>query len=192
MGLYKYIQKIWKNPRRDNPYYREHLIDWRKEDAIVKAIKPTRLDKAKSVGYKAKQGVSIARVRITKGTRKRESYHMGRKPGNAGLTKYSTKKNLQTISEERAARKFKNMNVLNSYEVGDDGKHKWFEVILIDTNLPQIYLDKDYARLCTNKSRGRAFRGITSAGRRGRGLKNKGFGAEKIRPSIRANKGLGK
>jgi len=192
MGLYKFMQKIWKNPKRDNPYYREHLIEWRKEDAIVRAEKPTRVDKARSLGYKAKPGVTIARVRITKGGRKRESPHMGRKPGSSGLNKYSTKKSLQSICEERAQRKFKNLNVLNSYEVGDDGKNKWYEVILIDTNIPQIFSDKDYSRLCTNVHRGRVFRGLTSAGKKGRGLRNKGYGAEKIRPSIRAKGGIGK
>ena len=192
MGLYKFMQKIWKNPKKDNPYYREHMVQWRTEDAIVEAEKPTRVDRARSLGYKAKQGVIIARVRINKGGRKRESPHMGRKPGNAGLNKYSTKKSLQSICEERAQKVFKNMNVLNSYEVGDDGKNKWYEVILIDTNLPQIFMDKDYARLCTNKHQGRVFRGLTSAGRRGRGLMNKGVGAEKIRPSIKGRKGLGK
>ncbi|MFA5333854.1 MAG: 50S ribosomal protein L15e [Candidatus Nanoarchaeia archaeon] len=192
MGLYKFMQKLWKNPRRDNPYYREHLVQWRTEDAVVKVDKPTRIDRARSLGYKAKQGVSIARVRIIKGGRKRESTHMGRKPSKAGQNKYSTKKNLQSICEERAQRVFKNMNVLNSYEVGDDGKNKWYEVILIDTNLPQIYMDKDYFVFCTNKHQGRVFRGLTSAGKRGRGLHNKGIGTEKIRPSIRANKNLGK
>jgi large subunit ribosomal protein L15e len=192
MGLYKFMQKAWKNPRKDNPFYKEHLIQWRKENAIVSVQKPTRIDRARSLGYKAKQGVTIARVRIVKGGRKRESYHMGRKPGKAGLNKYSTKKNFQTICEERAQRVFKNMNVLNSYEVGDDGKNKWYEVILIDTNLPQIYMDKDYCILCSKKHQGRAFRGLTSAGKRGRGLNKKGFGTEKNRPSIGAKKGLGK
>jgi len=192
MGLYKFMQKIWKNPRRDNPYYREHMIKWRGENTIVRSDKPTRIDRARSLGYKAKPGVTIARVRIVKGGRKRESPHMGRKPGAAGQNKYSTKKNLQTICEERAQRVFRNMNVLNSYEVGDDGKHKWYEVILIDTNNPQIFNDKDYARLCTNKHQGRVFRGLTSAGKRGRGLTQKGLGTEKNRPSIRAKGRLGK
>lgn len=186
------MQKIWKNPKRDNPYYREHLIKWRSEDAIISVDKPTRIDRARSLGYKAKQGVSVARVRINKGGRKRKSTHQGRKPSKAGQNKYSTKKNFQTISEERAQRKFKNLNILNSYEVGDDGKHKWFEVIMIDSNHPQIFNDKDYAGLCTDKHRGRVFRGLTSAGRKGRGLRKKGFGTEKNRPSIRAKKGLGK
>ena len=192
MGLYKFMQKLWKNPKRDNPYYKEHLIQWRKEDAIVRVEKPTRISRARSVGYKAKQGVVIARVRINKGGRKRESTHRGRKPGNAGKTRYSTKKNLQSICEERASRKFKNLTALNSYEVGDDAKHKWYEVILLDINNPQIFSDKDYSKIATSNYRGRSFRGLTSAGRRGRGLKNKGKGAEKIRPSIRANNTLGK
>ncbi|ALV62505.1 LSU ribosomal protein L15e [Thermococcus sp. 2319x1] len=40
--------------------------------------------------------------------------------------------------------------------------------------------------------KGRVFRGLTSAGKRSRGLLNKGKGAEKVRPSIRAHRGRGK
>jgi large subunit ribosomal protein L15e len=40
--------------------------------------------------------------------------------------------------------------------------------------------------------RGRAYRGKTSAGKRGRGLHKKGKGAEKLRPSLRANLNRGK
>ncbi|MFX1450994.1 MAG: 50S ribosomal protein L15e, partial [Promethearchaeota archaeon] len=38
----------------------------------------------------------------------------------------------------------------------------------------------------------RVTRGLTSAGRRARGLHKKGWGSEKTRPSIRARKGRGK
>ncbi len=192
MGIFKYLQQLWKNPKRDNPEYKNHLIEWRSEGSVVRILKPTRIDRARALGYKAKQGVVMVRVRIKKGGRKRESVHQGRKPGNMGKVRYSTKKNLQTIAEIRAAGKFKNLRVLNSYEVGDDGKHKWFEVIMIDPNHPQIFNDRQYAPLCSDKHRGRVYRGLTSAGKKGRGLRNKGRGAEKIRPSIRANKGLGK
>ncbi|MBT92991.1 MAG: 50S ribosomal protein L15e, partial [Euryarchaeota archaeon] len=43
-----------------------------------------------------------------------------------------------------------------------------------------------------NSHTGRAYRGKTSAGKRGRGLMNKGKGAEKLRPSLKANKNRGK
>jgi len=192
MGLYKYLRDLWKNPKRDNPEYSNYLIKWRTENSVVRVEKPTRLDRARALGYKAKQGVVVLRSRIKKGGRKRETTHQGRKPGNLGKVKYSTKKNFQTIAEIRCSKKYPNMRVLNSYEVGDDGKSKWFEVIMLDVNHPQIFNDKQYAPLCTNKHRGRVHRGLTSAGKKGRGLRNKGKGTEKIRPSIRANKGLGK
>ena len=38
----------------------------------------------------------------------------------------------------------------------------------------------------------RAYRGLTSAGRKSRGLRNKGKGAEKMRPSLKVNRNRGK
>lgn len=192
MGLYKFLQKLWKNPRKINPNYRSHLIKWRKENAVVRVDKPTRLDRARALGYKAKPGIIVVRSRINKGGRKRESTHQGRKPGKLGKVKYSTKKSLQTIAEIRASKKFRNMRVLNSYEVGEDGSHRWFEVIMIDTGHPQIFNDKQLGPLTTNKHRGRVDRGLTASGKKARGLKWKGKGVEKNRPSIRAHKTTGK
>lgn len=192
MGIYKYLSKLWKNPRRDNPEYKNHLIEWRKQGSIIRAIKPTRLARARALGYKAKQGVVIVRVRIKKGGRKRRQVHSGRKPSKSGIIHFSTGKNFQTISETRAHRSYPNLRVLNSYEVGDDGKHKWYEIIMLDVGNPQIFNDKHFAPICTNKHRGRAERGLTSSGKKGRGLRNKGVGAEKIRPSIKSKGRLGK
>lgn len=192
MGIYKYIQKLWKNPRRNNPEYQNHLIQWRSQDSVERIDRPTIISRARALGYKAKQGVVVIRSKIRKGGRKREGVHRGRKPGNAGKVHYSPKKNLRTISEIRANKRYPNLTVLNSYEVGDDGKYKWFEVILIDTNNPQIFNDRHYKKLCLSKNRGRVHRGLTSAGKKGRGLRNKGKGAEKLRPSIRAHNTLGK
>jgi large subunit ribosomal protein L15e len=47
------------------------------------------------------------------------------------------------MAEERVARKYPNLEVLNSYWVWQDGRHKWFEVILVDPNHPAIKSDKD-------------------------------------------------
>jgi len=79
-----------------------------------------------------------------------------------GVVKYKTAKSTRLIAEERAARRFPNLEVLNSYPVWQDGRHKWFEVIMVDgTLLPGLGL---------GKGRGRVFRGLTSAGRKVRGL----------------------
>ena len=42
------------------------LIEWRKGPAIVRVPKPTNPWRARQIGYKAKQGVVVVRVRIRK------------------------------------------------------------------------------------------------------------------------------
>jgi large subunit ribosomal protein L15e len=98
-----------------------------------------------------------------------------------GFKKLTPKKNLQWIAEERAARKYPNMEVLNSYWVGQDGEHKWFEVILVDRSHPAILNDAKINWITRPPHKGRVYRGLTSAGKRARGLLNKGTGAEKVR-----------
>lgn len=190
MGFTKYLRDIWKRPK-ENKIYKERLIAWRKENSIVRIDKPTRLDRARALGYKAKQGFVIVRVRIKKGTRRRTRITKGRKPKKLG-TKIPAKKSKRWIAEERVARKFPNLEVLNSYWVGEDGVYKWYEVILVDKHHPQIKSDKDINWILEKQHKGRVFRGLTSAGKKSRGLRNKGMGAEKIRPSIGAHRGRGK
>ena len=57
MSFYKYIQELWKRPK-DNlgELWRERLIQWRREPSIVRLERPTRIDRARALGYKAKQG----------------------------------------------------------------------------------------------------------------------------------------
>jgi large subunit ribosomal protein L15e len=73
-----------------------------------------------------------------------------------------------------------------------DGLHEWFEIIMVDPHHPVIKADKTINWICSSKQKGRAFRGLTAAGKAGRGLKWKGKGAEKVRPSINAHKHQGK
>lgn len=91
------------------------------------------------------------------------------------------KKSLQRIAEERTNRRFPNLEVLNSYWVGSDGRSKYFEVVLVDPNHPAIQVDSDINWICAKNQRRRVFRGLTSAARKGRGLRNRGKGAEKAR-----------
>ncbi|WP_297486795.1 50S ribosomal protein L15e [Thermococcus sp.] len=194
MGMYKYIREAWKNPKESyvGDLLKVRMIRWRREPVVVRVERPTRLDRARNLGYQAKQGYIIARVRVRKGGRKRPRWKGGRKPSKMGMIKYSPKKSLQWIAEEKAARKFPNLEVLNSYWVGEDGMYRWFEVILVDPHHPVVKNDPKIAWIAGKAHKGRVFRGLTSAGKRSRGLLNKGKGAEKIRPSIRANKGKGK
>ena len=101
-------------------------------------------------------------------------------------------KSTQRIAEERTAKYYPNMEVLNSYWVGDDGKNHFYEVILVDPVHPSVMKDPKINWITDTKNKRRVLRGKTSAGQKGRGLRHKGRGAEKVRPSIRAHSNKGK
>ena len=172
-SFYKYVAKLWKRPRENlKEVLRQRIAEWRKGPVVQRVEKPTRIDRARALGYRAKQGFVIARVRVRKGGRRRKLYGRGgRKPSKAGLVKFTPKKSLRWIAEEKAQRKFPNLNVLNSYYVGEDGNYKFFEVILVDPNHPAIKSDPKIKWICEGKHRKRVFRGLTSAGKKARGLR---------------------
>ncbi|MFW6024760.1 MAG: 50S ribosomal protein L15e [Candidatus Woesearchaeota archaeon] len=179
MGMYKYIKEAWKKPKSFQNY-KKYLYVWRRQPSIVRVDKPTRLDRARKLGYRAKQGVVVARVKVIRGGRKRKKFTAGRRP-----KRYSRRKDLdlnyQNICERRASRKYDNCEVLNSYWVGKDKRHYYYEVILLDRDHPVIKNDDHYSKIIKQKDR--AERGVTSSGKKSRGLRSKGVGAEKVRPS---------
>ena len=195
MGLHQHIRNVWKQPKANLPprYRVARMAGWRKEPVFQRIERPTRLDAARRVGYKAKQGIVLVRTRVRRGGLRKGKVHMKRKPSKAGVKKITMAKSIQRIAEERTSRHYPNLEVLNSYWVGEDGKNKFYEIVLVDPSHPAIKSDKDLSWLAEGSShRGRAHRGKTSAGKRGRGLHNKGKGAEKLRPSLKANKNRGK
>ena len=172
--MYKFLAQAWKRPKESlGDVHKQHIIKWRGEPVISRLAGPTRLDRARSLGYKAKQGVIVARVRIGMGGRKTPQVPGGRRPKRSGRF-FSLNKSKQQNAEEKAARRFKNMQVLNSYWVGEDGKHKWYEVILVDPSHPGIKKDKSLKFIASGKHSGRADRGLTSSGKKSRGLAHAG------------------
>jgi large subunit ribosomal protein L15e len=188
-SMYSYISDAWDRP--DASYVKalnwERLITWRREKNFSRIERPTRLDRARALGYKAKQGIIVVRGRVRKGGLQKRFGYKGRRSKREGMVKITMGKSLKRITEERSAKRYPNMEVLNSYWVGEDGKHVWYEVIMVDKHHPSIMADKNLNWLCDNANKGRVFRGKTSAGRKGRGLHWKGKGAESARPSVRAN-----
>ncbi len=172
-SFYGYIGDAWKSPKKSyvGGLRRERLIEWRREPAVIRLKRPTRLDRARSLGYKAKQGIIVARVKLRRGGRRKSRAKHGRRPKRMGVHKITPSKSLQRIAEERAARKYPNMEVLNSYWVAEDGKKKWYEIILVEPANPTIKRDKTLNWVCHGTThKGRVFRGMTSAGKKGRGL----------------------
>ncbi len=183
MSMYKYIRDAWKRP--DDSYVRELMWQrapkWRREKAVQRIDRPTRVDRARSLGYRAKKGFIMVRTRVRRGGRRKSRFKHGRRPKRMGVNKITQSKSIQRIAEERVAKKYPNLEVLNSYWVWADGKYKYYEVILVDPQSPSIINDKRINWICSNKHTNRALRGLTSAGHKGRGYKSKGKGSEKAR-----------
>ena len=185
MGLYKYIREAWNRPQEGlGDVWQQRLIAWRKEPVSIRLEHPTRLDRAHSLGFKAKQGFVIVRHRVLRGGHTRHQIRKGRRPKHYG-TRLNLRKNYQQISEDRVQKDYKNLVVLNSYWVAQDGKYFWYEVILVDPEHPVIKADATINWICQNRQR--AYHGRTSAGKKSRGISgHHGKGAEKVRPSQRA------
>lgn len=186
MGMYKYVRNLWKKPKQNMPeLWRERLIKWRKDPSTVRIERPTRIDRARSLGYKAKQGFLVVRQKVPRGGHMRPMIKKGRRPKHNRRV-LILGKSYKQIAEERANKKYPNCEVLNSYWVAQDGKYYWFEIILIDKAHPVILADNDINWITQKQHTRRVYRGLTSSARKSRGLRHKGKGAEKIRPSLRA------
>lgn len=189
-SVYGYIAQTWNRPydgemREIN---RERLIEWRSGPTFQRVERPLRLDRARKLGYKAKQGYVVVRAKVRTGSLRKRAIRKGRRAKRKGIIRMRVQKNLQRIAEERTAKRYPNLEVLNSYYVGEDGKQRFFEIIMVDPHHPVIINDPKISWIHERQHTGRVYRGLTSSGKRSRGLRKKGIGAEKVRPSVSANK----
>jgi len=183
MALYKKIRELWNKPTDESAaIWNQRLIDWRTEPVSIRIERPTRLDRARSVGYRAKPGIILVRQRVLRGGRQRPQIRAGRRSRHMRRMKVLST-NYQWVAENRAGKLYSNCEVLNSYYVAQDGKHYWYEVILVDKHHPAILADPTLNWIASPKHNKRVTRGLTSAARKSRGLRRKGKGAEKVRPS---------
>lgn len=183
-GMYHYIKQAWKKP--DKKTLRERMVEWRKSPVFTRVEKPLRLDRARNLGYKDKKGFVIIRIRVNRGGHKRPRPNKGRRS-----KRLHTRKNLSMsykwIAENRVSKKFTNLEVLNSYLIGKDGQHYFYEVICVDPTRPEITKDKNLKFLTNPVNQNRPERGLTSAAKKSRGLRSK-HPTNKARPSIGAGK----
>ena len=181
-GLSHYLGEAWKS--RDRETTQTRLIEWRASDAVQVVDKPLRLDRARALGYKAKKGFVVVRVRVKRGGRQRKRHKHGRKSRKQHVRKV-LKMSYQWVAEIRAQNHHKNLEVLNSYNIGKDGKYYFYEVILVDPSKPEIKSDDTINWICDEANRNRALRGLTSSAKKSRGLATKTRNL-KVRPSGRA------
>ena len=163
--------------------------EYRQLPAIHRCTRPSRPEKARKLGYKAKQGFVVYRVRIRRGGRKKPVRKgiINGKPKSQGVIGLKMKKSLRAVAEQRVGKKLGNLRVLNSYWVGQDSTFKFFEVILVDPSHKAIRRDPKINWIARPVQKRRDERGLTSAGKKFRGLKKRGVSDNKNRPSRNAN-----
>merc|ERR1711912_194460 len=92
MGAYKYVNELWRKRQSDVMGFLLRVRTWqyRQLSRVHRASQPTRVEKARRLGYRAKQGFVIYRVRVRRGSRKKPvakgctygkpSHHGGSRP----------------------------------------------------------------------------------------------------------------
>jgi large subunit ribosomal protein L15e len=174
MGAYKYLQELYKKKQSDVLRFLLRIRCWeyRQLRVIHRASRPSRPDKARAMGYKAKQGFVIYRIRIRRGGRKRPVQNgiVYGKPASQGITQLKATRSLRVIAEGRVGRRCPNMRVLNSYWAGEDATYKYYEVIMVDPSHNAIRNDPKMNWICRPVMKHRECRGLTAAGRKSRGI----------------------
>jgi len=136
--------QIWLNLWRENaPALRERAISWRKENAVTRIEKPSRIQKARRLGDKAKQGIVVVRMRVGTGGMRRKRPRSGRRPKHLGVTRIKADVSMKQVADRRVLERYPNMKLLGSYYLYKDGMHYWFEVILADPSHPRVSKDKE-------------------------------------------------
>lgn len=190
MSAARYLQGIWNKKQSDILRFLLRVRTWeyRHLPVVHRATQPSRPDKAHRLGYKSKQGYVIFRTRVRRGDRKKRVAKgiVYGKPENQGVNKMKKASSLRVLAEQRVGRRVAgNLRVLNSYWVGQDALFKYFEVILVDPMHNAIRNDAKVNWICAPRQKHRECRGVTGAGKKSRGLINKGSRASRLRPSRR-------
>ena len=136
--------QVWLKMLKENPIeLRQKAVIWRNQNAVTRVEKPSRIARARRLGYKAKQGIIVVRMRVGTGGMRKERPRGGRRPKHLGVTKIKADVSMKQVSERRVLERYPNMKLLGSYFLYKDGMHYWFEIILADPSHPRIAKDKE-------------------------------------------------
>ena len=136
--------KVWLKMWKDNSVeLRKKAVLWRKQNAVTRVDKPSRITRARRLGYKAKQGITVVRMRVGTGGMRKQRPRGGRRPKHLGVTRIKAAVSMKQVAERRVLERYPNMKLLGSYFLYKDGMHYWFEIILADPSHPSIAKDKE-------------------------------------------------
>ncbi len=136
--------KVWLKMWKENSTeLRAKAVIWRKENAVTRIDKPSRITRARRLGYKAKQGIAVVRMRVGTGGMRKQRPRGGRRPKHLGVTRIKAAVSMKQVAERRVLERYPNMKLFGSYFLHKDGMYYWFEVILGDKSHKSITKDKE-------------------------------------------------
>ena len=146
--------QVWLKMLKENPMeLRQRAVVWRNENAVTRVEKPSRIARARRLGYKAKQGIIVIRMRVGTGGMRKQRPRGGRRPKHLGVTKIKADVSMKQVAERRVLERYPNMKLLGSYFLYKDGMHYWFEVVLADPSHPRIAKDKEIRKRVLSRTK---------------------------------------
>ena len=143
-SMASYQDQVWLRMWKENaPELRAKAVEWRRQNALVRVERPSRIQKARQLGYKAKQGIVVIRMRVGRGNMRKKRPVAGRRPKHLGVLRIKPALSMQKVAERRVLERHPNMQLLGSYYLYQDGLYLWYEVILADPSHPRIVKDKE-------------------------------------------------
>ena len=146
--------QVWLKMLKENPMeLRQRAVIWRNQNAVTRVEKPSRIARARRLGYKAKQGIIVVRMRVGTGGMRKQRPRGGRRPKHLGVTKIKADVSMKQVAERRVLERYPNMKLLGSYFLYKDGMHYWFEVVLADPSHPRIAKDKEIRKRVLSRTK---------------------------------------
>src|SRR5271157_6231709 len=100
-SMYAYVRDAWKKPDESgvSALQWERMQVWRREGSVVRIEHPTRIDRARTLGFKAKQGIIVVRVTVRRGGRRRARNVRARRTARMGVNRITAGKSIRRIAE---------------------------------------------------------------------------------------------
>ena len=144
---YSEIGKTWQRVFHEKEGdLAKRAVQLRRGPTVERLERPSRLDKARMLGYKAKDGVVVVRIKLSRGGMRRKRPTSGRRSKHMGVVRMKSDEPVQHTAERRVLEKYPNLRLLGSYMFWQDGKNSWYECVLIDPLNPSIRKDFNYRR----------------------------------------------
>jgi large subunit ribosomal protein L15e len=148
MNMHARVAGIWRKMWKEHSdELKAKAMEWRRQPTMLRIERPSKIDRARRLGYKAKQGFTVVRIRVGRGGMRKQRPKAGRRPKHFGVVRIKQSDNMRKVAERRVAEKHPNMKVIGSYYLYKDGKNYWFECILVDKNHPAIFKDRELKQM---------------------------------------------